>query len=278
MTDFAKRHLRCSYNGGRIVRHDIDCQHRDEHEQRPSEAQTDFPDTAQCVVCLETGRGREPVCGGCLQIAGDILKTEVTPDGDKVPQDDRRPADARYVPRIGDLVDVLTENLWPGTKREWIARIVQIDGMQDTVCLVYDDHAEFGELWTAAKNVRPAQRRNEATADPMSCAFVDGYNLGYNDSGQRRPYDPESANARRPFAAERRRLDAQSPFYQARRRPEASTDANLRGLCNNLEERATAAEQTLEEIRIHASGECRHTADERMQCFAYIERIAGGGK
>lgn len=67
-------------------------------------------------------------------------------------------------------------------------------------------------------------------------------------------------------------------YYQARRRPEASTDANLRGLCNNLEERATAAEQTLEEIRIHASGECRHTADERMQCFAYIERIAGGGK
>jgi hypothetical protein len=36
--DFAKRHLRCSYNGDRIVRHDIDCKHRDEHEQRPSEA------------------------------------------------------------------------------------------------------------------------------------------------------------------------------------------------------------------------------------------------
>lgn len=31
---------------------------------------------ATCVVCLETGAGREPVCGGCLQIAGDVLKTE----------------------------------------------------------------------------------------------------------------------------------------------------------------------------------------------------------
>ena len=160
--DFAKRHLRCSYDGARIVRHDIDCKHRDEHEQRPSEAQkdlgttspqevagstpavastvggsrmppgewgvgpavkqvgrksdhssSDFPDTAQCVVCLTTGRGREPVCGVCLQIAGDILKTteyglsrdataeEViaalhTPDVTTF-GDDRRPAEATGV-------------------------------------------------------------------------------------------------------------------------------------------------------------------------------------
>ncbi len=30
---------------------------------------------ATCVVCLETGAGREPVCGGCMQIAGDLVKT-----------------------------------------------------------------------------------------------------------------------------------------------------------------------------------------------------------
>lgn len=32
-------------------------------------------EAAQCSVCLEPGRGREPVCPGCMQIAGDALKT-----------------------------------------------------------------------------------------------------------------------------------------------------------------------------------------------------------
>lgn len=100
MTDFWSRHIRCYREGDRIVRHDIECKHRDEHELRPSEAQTDFPDTAQCVVCLTTGRGREPVCGGCLQIAGDILKTT-----------EQHPTKATGVPeyttgaRLRDIID-----------------------------------------------------------------------------------------------------------------------------------------------------------------------------
>jgi hypothetical protein len=38
VTAFWSRHIRCYREGDRIVRHDIDCKHRDEHELRPSEA------------------------------------------------------------------------------------------------------------------------------------------------------------------------------------------------------------------------------------------------
>ena len=34
------------------------------------------PAKATCVVCLAPGLAREPVCPGCIQIAGDLLKTE----------------------------------------------------------------------------------------------------------------------------------------------------------------------------------------------------------
>lgn len=79
----------------------------------------------------------------------------------------RRSLDAtevvEYDPKVGDLVDVLTPHLWPGTKREWVARIEDVDRAQDVVALSYKDYPEIGQLWTATKNVRPARRRPDAT-------------------------------------------------------------------------------------------------------------------
>jgi hypothetical protein len=53
-----------------------------------------------------------------------------------------------------------------------------------------------------ARQAMPEHRRNDA----QPTAFADGYNVGYNDHSQGRPYDPEKAHAQHPFA--RRSLDA----------------------------------------------------------------------
>jgi hypothetical protein len=54
---------------------------------------------------------------------------------------------------IGDHVMVLTENLWPGTRREWVARVTKLG--VDEVGLMYVGREAFGELFTARQNVQP---------------------------------------------------------------------------------------------------------------------------
>lgn len=264
--DFAKRHLRCSYDGARIVRHDIDCKHRDEHEQRPSEAQkdlgttspqevagstpavastvggsrmppgewgvgpavkqvgrksdhssSDFPDTAQCVVCLTTGRGREPVCGVCLQIAGDILKTteyglsrdataeEViaalhTPDVTTF-GDDRRPAEATSVGQMprARTVSQVRETSSEDPKNADVSRGAETD----------------------------APRRNDAQEIPApnpKCGWCKGG--GFCIICQARPSSPET------YAddSDPRRLDA-TPVSN-----EESLRAEIRAICDVLPE------------------------------------------
>lgn len=70
--------------------------------------------------------------------------------------------------------------------------------------------------------------------------------------------------------------------YDARRRSEAQGECFGREACDVAEagliKQRDDAWANLEEIRIHASGECRHTAEEHMQCFAAIERIAASDR
>lgn len=59
----------------------------------------------------------------------------------------------------------------------------------------------------------------------------------------------------------------------ALQRSETAGSCECCEMAGTLNEGCVKYEHALESIRIHASGECSHTADEHIQCFTEIERL-----